>query len=72
MQANPAPSIFGRAVSFHLGRGERSGDRRIFSISHRLLKSKWGCSGFGLNRDRSGFRVIKFGSWRDVCGLRDS
>lgn len=72
MQANPVPGIFRWAVSFHPGRGERSGNSSISSISQRWLKSTQVCSGFGPNRDHSGFRVIKFGSWRDVCCLRDS
>lgn len=71
-KANPALSIFRWAVSFHPVRDKWSGNRSIFSISHRLLRSTQGCLGFGPNWDFSGFRVIKFSSWRDVCCLRDS
>lgn len=60
------------AASFYLGRGKPLGDHSIFSISHGLLQSTQGFSGFGLNQDHSGFWVIKFSSWRDVCCLCDS
>lgn len=60
------------AVSFHPGKGKRSSDHSVLSISHGLLKSTQGCSGFLSNQGHSGFRVIKFSSWGDVCCLCDS